>query len=77
MRNQNKSGTNLLLQFLGILDGKWQLLTMCYLLLNKKFSAPHFSIQLEFQTDCNVYFDLQQMYLALKLNLVKGRGFDT
>ena len=35
------------------------------------------SIEFEFQTDRNVYVDLQQTYLALKIKLVKGRGFDT
>ena len=34
------------------------------------------SIEFEIQTDCNVYVDLQQTYLALKIKLVKGRGFD-
>ena len=31
----------------------------------------------EFQTDRNVYVHLRQTYLALKIKLVKGRGFDT
>ena len=35
------------------------------------------SIEFEFQTDRNVYVDLRQTYLALKLKLVKRRGFDT
>ena len=35
------------------------------------------SIELEFQTDRNVYVDLRQTYLALKIKQVKGRGFDT
>ena len=35
------------------------------------------SIEYEFQTDRNVYVDLRQTYLALKIKLVKGRGFDT
>ena len=35
------------------------------------------SIEFEFQTDCNVYVDLRQTYLALKIKLFKGRGFDT
>ena len=35
------------------------------------------SIQFEFQTDRNVYVDLRQTYLAPKIKLVKGRGFDT
>ena len=34
------------------------------------------SIEFEFQTDRNVYVDLRQTYLALKIKLVKGRGFD-
>ena len=35
------------------------------------------SIEFEFQIDRNVYVDLRQTYLALKIELVKGRGFDT
>ena len=35
------------------------------------------SIEFQFQTDRNVYVDLRQTYLALKIKLVKGRGFDT
>ena len=35
------------------------------------------SIEFEFQTDRNIYVDLRQTYLALKIKLVKGRGFDT
>ena len=35
------------------------------------------SIEFEFQTDGNVYVDLRQTYLALKIQLVNGRGFDT
>ena len=35
------------------------------------------SIEFEFQTDRNVYVDLRQTYLALKVELVKGRGLDT
>ena len=31
----------------------------------------------EFQTDRKVYVDLPQTYLALKIKLDKGRGFDT
>ena len=34
-------------------------------------------IEFEFQTDRNVYVDLRQTYLALKIKVVKGRGFDT
>ena len=35
------------------------------------------SIEFEFQTGRNVYVDLRQTYLALKIKLFKGRGFDT
>ena len=35
------------------------------------------SIEFEFQTDRNVYVRSQQTYIALKIKLVKGRGFDT
>ena len=35
------------------------------------------SIEFEIQTDRNVYVDLRQTCLALKIKLVKGRGFDT
>ena len=35
------------------------------------------SIEFEFSTDRNVYVDLRQTYLALKIKLVKGRCFDT
>ena len=35
------------------------------------------SIDFEFQTDRNLYVDLRQTYLALKIKLDKGRGFDT
>ena len=35
------------------------------------------SIEFEFQTDRNAYVDLRQTYLALKIKLVEGRGFDT
>ena len=34
-------------------------------------------IEFEFLTDRNVYVDLRQTYLALKIKLVEGRGFDT
>ena len=33
--------------------------------------------EFEFQTDRNYYVDLRQTYLALKLKLVKGRGYET
>ena len=35
------------------------------------------SIEFEFQTDRNVYVDFRQTYLALKIKIVKGRGFVT
>ena len=31
----------------------------------------------EFQTDRNYYIDLRQTYLALKMKLVTGRGYET
>ena len=34
-------------------------------------------IDFEFQTDRNYYVDLRQSYLALKVKLVEGRGYDT
>ena len=34
-------------------------------------------IEFEFQTDRNYYVDLRQTYLALKLKLFKGRGYET
>ena len=34
-------------------------------------------IEFEFQTDQNYYVDLRQTYLALKLKLVRGRGYET
>ena len=34
-------------------------------------------IKLEFQTDWNYYVDLRQTYWALKLKLVRGRGYET
>ena len=34
-------------------------------------------IEFEFQTDWNYYVDLRQTYLALKLKLEKGRGYET
>ena len=34
-------------------------------------------LEFEFQTDRNYYVDLRQSFLALKLNFVKGRGYDT
>ena len=34
-------------------------------------------IEFEFQLDRNFYVDLRQSFLALKLNFIKGRGYDT
>ena len=34
-------------------------------------------IEFKFQTDRNYYVDLRQTYLALKLKLVRGRGYET
>ena len=34
-------------------------------------------IEFEFQTDRKYYVDLRQTYLALKLKLVKGHGYET
>ena len=34
-------------------------------------------IEFEFQTDRNYYVDLRQTYLALKLELFRGRGYET
>ena len=34
-------------------------------------------IVFEFQTDGNYYVDLRLTYLALKLKLVRGRGYET
>ena len=34
-------------------------------------------IEFEFQTDRNYYVDLRQTYLALKLKLVRGGGYET
>ena len=34
-------------------------------------------IEFEFQTDRNYYVDLRQTYLALKLKLVRGRGYES
>ena len=35
------------------------------------------SIEFEFHIDRNVFVELRQTYLALKIKLVEGRGFDT
>ena len=34
-------------------------------------------IEFEIQTERNYYVDLRQSFLALKLKLVRGRGYDT
>ena len=34
-------------------------------------------IEFEFHTDRNSYVDLRRFFLALKLNFVKGLGYDT
>ena len=34
-------------------------------------------IEFEFQTDRNYYVDLRQTYLALKIKIVRGRGYET
>ena len=34
-------------------------------------------IEFDFRADRNYYVDLRQMYLALKLKLVSGRGYET
>ena len=34
-------------------------------------------IESEFQTDWSYYVDLRQTFLALKLKLVRGRGYET
>ena len=40
-------------------------------------SLDEYCIEFEFQTDWNYYVDLRQTYLALKLKLVRGRGYET
>ena len=48
-------------------------------LMNKKSIQQHHSencIEFEFQMDRNYYVDLRQTYLALKLKLVRGRGYE-
>ena len=42
-----------------------------------KTSLDENCIEFEFQTDRNYYVDLRQTYLALKLKLVRGRGYET
>ena len=39
-------------------------------------SLDEISIEFEFQTDRNLYVDLRQTYLALKVELLKRRGVD-
>ena len=40
-------------------------------------SLDKICIEFEFQTDRNYYVDLRQTYLALKLKIVRGRGYET
>ena len=40
-------------------------------------SVDESCIEFEFQTDRNYYVNLRQTYLALKLKLVRGRGYET
>ena len=40
-------------------------------------SLDESSIEFEFQTDRNLYVDLRQTFINLKIKLVKGRGFDS
>ena len=50
----------------------------CLLTNNKIYptrSLHENSVEFEFQTDRNVYVDMRQTYLALKIKLDKGRGF--
>ena len=41
------------------------------------YSIDDNRIEFDFQTDRNFYVDLRQSFLALKLKIVKGRGYDT
>ena len=45
--------------------------------IHRTTSLDENCIEFEFQTDWNYYVDLRQLYLALKLKLVKGRGYET
>ena len=45
--------------------------------INPTTSLDENSIEFEFRTDRNFYVDLRQTYLALKLKLVRGRGYET
>ena len=42
-----------------------------------KISLDENCIELELQTDWNYYVGLRQTYLALKLKIVRGRGYET
>ena len=39
-------------------------------------SLDESSIEFEFETDCNLYLDMRDTHLSLKLQLFKGRLFD-
>ena len=45
--------------------------------INPTTSPDENSVDFEFPTDCNLYLDSLKTYLALKIILVKERGFDT
>ena len=45
--------------------------------INPTTSLDENCIEFDFQTDRNYYVDLRQTYLALKLKLVRGRGYET
>ena len=40
------------------------------------FSVVESSIEFEFETDCNLYLDMRDIHLSLKLQLFRGRLFD-
>ena len=73
MTDLNNFRYKLSLQFLGILVWKAQLWTMWYLLTNKKFIPLH----LFMKTALSLNFKQTSTYLAIKIELVKRRGFDT
>ena len=45
--------------------------------INPTTSLDENFVELEFRTDRNYYVDLRQRYLALKVKLVRGRGYET
>ena len=45
--------------------------------INPTTSFDENCVEFEFQTDRNYYIDLKQTYLALKMKLVKGCGYET